>query len=371
MGNTTHFTITYKLISDSVYQAEELAHKISLEQSVEMPAETVPESASSSLPEVAGVKAIDETCWEAVIRYPVSIIDGDATQLLNVLYGNISLLDHIKLVDISDDCFTEILSGPSFGIEGIRKLLNIYQRPLSCTALKPVGLSSADLGALAQQFARGGIDIIKDDHGLANQSRASFTQRVIQCVNAIRNAEQHSGKRTCYFPNITTSPASILSRFQQAAELGADGVLLCPQLAGMEAMHEISKTAQIPVMAHPAFSGPYVIPKKTGFTMQLYYGKIWRAFGADAIIYPNTGGRFRFSEETCLSLNHQMRTEFSSFKPSFPVPAGGIDLDTVPNWIKKYGNNTIFLIGGSLYKQSIGIEQATATFQNMLENEPE
>lgn len=369
MGNSTHVTVVYQLAADSRNRAEQLAENIRIEQSVEMSVDTVPDSALSSLPDVISVTPMDENHWKAVISYPVSIVDKDPTQFLNVLYGNISLLDGIKLLDVNDDYFNELLSGPSFGIDGIRKLLKINNRPLSCTALKPVGLSASELAGRAYQFTRGGIDIIKDDHGLANQSAASFKERVTQCLKAIRSGEQRSGKRTCYFPNITTSPATLLSRFQLAVDLGADGVLLCPQLTGIEAMHEIAKTAHIPIMAHPAFSGPYVIPRNSGFSMELYYGKLWRAFGADSIIYPNAGGRFTFSKETCISLNRQMRTDFCNFKPCFPVPAGGINLHSIPHWIAEYGNDTIFLVGGSLYKQSEGIGQATATFQEMLGND--
>lgn len=359
-------TVTYQLIANKREDAEQLAENISIEQSVEMPVDTVPESAVSSLPCVMQVEPISEKLWKAVIRYPDSIIDGDPTQFLNVLFGNISLLDGIKLLDVNDEYFTDLLAGPSFGIEGIRKKLNISSRPLSCTALKPVGLSAEELAGRALQFTRGGIDIIKDDHGLADQSTAGFKDRVTNCLRAIHDGEQHSGKKTCYFPNITTSPADIFTRFQIAVELGADGVLISPQLTGTEAMHDIAKSAQVPVMAHPAFSGPYVIRNNSGFSLELYYGKLWRAFGADAIIYPNAGGRFTFTNHSCNALNHQMRTDFCNFKPSFPVPAGGIDLSTIPQWITEYGNETIFLVGGSLYKQKSGIEQATASFQQML-----
>jgi TolA-binding protein len=33
------------------------------------------------------------------------------------------------------------------------------------------------------------------------------------------------------------------------------------------------------------------------------------------------------------------------------VPAGGIDAARVPHWIKRYGADTIFLLGASLYRQ--------------------
>lgn len=37
---------------------------------------------------------------------------------------------------------------------------------------------------LAGTFARAGLDIIKDDHGIADQARAPFAERVVACQRA-------------------------------------------------------------------------------------------------------------------------------------------------------------------------------------------
>ena len=36
-------------------------------------------------------------------------------------------------------------------------------------------------------------------------------------------------------------------------------------------------------------------------------------------------------------------------RPAFPVPGGGIDVDRIPHWVRAYGADTVFLVGGSLY----------------------
>jgi ribulose-bisphosphate carboxylase large chain len=59
--------------------------------------------------------------------------------------------------------------GPRFGAAGLREVLGVPRGPLLCTALKPMGSTVAALAEMAYAFAKGGIDIIKDDHGLANQ----------------------------------------------------------------------------------------------------------------------------------------------------------------------------------------------------------
>jgi ribulose 1,5-bisphosphate carboxylase large subunit-like protein len=54
------------------------------------------------------------------------------------------------------------------------------------------------------------------------------------------------------------------------------------------------------------------------------------------------------------------------FKTTFPVPAGGIQLSSVEDYKHLYGNETIFLIGGSLYEHPDGLEKATRIFQEAL-----
>lgn len=372
MGKSSHFTLTYRIQAESEHEAEQVAHHIRTEQTVEMPLPSVPKSAEHSVAELISVQASEvKGIWTVMISFPKSIIGDDITQLINVLFGNISLLPGIKIVDAEDHLFSSFNQGPSFGIAGIRTLLGKKKAAISCTALKPIGLTENELAERAYSFSKAGIDIIKDDHGLTNQDEATFKNRVSACVAAIRKGEQHSGKKTLYFPNITSNPIFVEQKFREAIDLGADGVLLSPQLTGLETLSSLAKLQLAPIMAHPAFSGSYVIHDTHGFTPEFYYGKLWRALGADCIIYPNAGGRFGNSVETCLALNHQMHADFCDFKSSLPSPAGGINLDSIPDLLNRYGTDIAYLVGGSLYNHINGIEKATVEFLKLLEGNVE
>ena len=368
MEHQNYFSADYQITADSRSDAETIAKNICIEQSVEMPPEVVPVHVRSSIAALESIEFISEKRWRARIHFPKLLVGTDPTQFLNVLFGNSSLQPGIKLLDTDTAYLNELLPGPSFGIPGIRKLLDIHNRALSCTALKPIGLSPGELAERAYKFSSGGMDIIKDDHGLANQSTADFRTRVISCVRAVRKGEQKTGKRTLYFPNITTSPAQTVKRYEEAVSLGADGVLVSPQLAGLETLSELSAIGSVPVMAHPAFSGSFFIHDSQGIAAPLYLGKLWRSFGADCIIYPNTRGRFSFDLDLCKEINRQCRAELGDIHPSFPTPGGGINRDSVSHWLNEYGKDTILLIGGSLYQNPNGIEQAAQEFQHTLEN---
>ena len=58
---------------------------------------------------------------------------------------------------------------PRHGVEGLRSLCAVSsRRPLSCVAVKPLGSSAAELADRCGGLALGGIDIVKDDHGIAD-----------------------------------------------------------------------------------------------------------------------------------------------------------------------------------------------------------
>ncbi len=262
-----------------------------------------------------------------------------------------------------------LFKGPQFGIEGVRSRYEITGRPLSATALKPLGCSSKALADLAFQFAVGGIDLIKDDHGLANQVYAPFEERVRACVGAIRKAAQRMGRRSYYFPNITADAGEVESRYRVAEESGADGVLICPHVAGLTMMHRLARMeGELPVIAHPAFAGSLTTDESQGFAPDFLYGQLWRALGADFVIYPNTGGRFSFTLPQCRSINKAARRPDTLFKASLPMPGGGIKVENVSRWMNEYGTDTCFLIGGSLYQHTRGIEAASRVFANRIRN---
>jgi ribulose-bisphosphate carboxylase large chain len=103
-------------------------------------------------------------------------------------------------------------------------------------------------------------------------------------------------------------------------------------------------------MSHPSLAGAF-FHVDHGIAPPVLLGDLFRVAGSDAVIYPNVGGRFTFSEATCVAINARLRQPLGIMSPAFPVPAGGIDAARVPHWIERYGADTIFLVGGSLYAQ--------------------
>lgn len=363
------FTITYRVKVSDGEAIDQKIENICLEQSVELPLQVLSETFEEEIiGKPAGKKQLDENTYEVKIRWPVDNIGGEISNFLNILYGNISLQTGIRIAGSEWPVLnSHLFGGPAFGIQNLREKFGIQKRALSATALKPVGSKTEELAELAYRFARGGMDIIKDDHGLANQEYAPFEARVKACMEAICRASDETRHRSYYFPHITALARDSIKRYETAAELGADGVLLCPHIAGMETMHQLARMdLDLPIIAHPAFSGGLTTNADHGLTPDFLYGQLWRALGADFVIYPNVGGRFSLTRQECEEINAKARSPELPFHPSFPMPAGGMKRENIARWIETYGADTVFLVGGSLYEHPEGIEKASEEFSRTL-----
>lgn len=342
---------TYVLTCAAGDDPETKARDIALEQTVELPEPCVPRDvAARVVGAVERVEPAGDGRWRAVIAYDAAALVDDVPQLLNLLFGNISLKTGILLAAIGwPASLLARLPGPQLGVDGLRELCGAHERrPLLCAAVKPVGLSVERLAERCRQLALGGIDLVKDDHGLTDQPSAPFRERVERCVAAVARANAETGGRSVYLPNVTAG--ALHERVEVARAAGCGAVLVSPLLVGCDAVRRLATASGLGVLAHPALAGAFFHPDH-GIAPEVLLGDIYRAIGSDGVIYPNVGGRFPFGEGTCLAINASLRRPLGRLKPAFPVPGGGIHAADVPRWVERYGNDTIFLIGRSLYDQ--------------------
>ncbi|KJU84282.1 ribulose-bisphosphate carboxylase, partial [Candidatus Magnetobacterium bavaricum] len=255
------YELTYHHQSHVDGSIEALLREIALEQTVEVPDGyflNQPHINTTIVPTIKDVRPIDQGRYRATLSFNPEVTAYQLPQFLNVLFGNISFKGNVRVVgiDLPED-FLKVFKGPGYGIPGIRQMLGVYGRPLLCAVLKPMGLSSADLANLAAEFAFGGADIIKDDHGLVDQTFCPFEQRLTLCQQAIEAANAKTSHKTLYFPNVTDSADKLEDRIRFALRCGVAGVLVAPYLVGLDTVRYLASTYRIIIMAHPAMTGAY------------------------------------------------------------------------------------------------------------------
>lgn len=366
------FRAVYHVLGDEP-TARARAEDICIEETIEYPPELVPEGGIRDhvFGRIESFEKIDNGRYRAVISYADEITGDELPQLINVLFGNISMKPGIQLVELDlSGTLLARFKGPRFGIEGVRKLLGVAQRPLLATATKPVGLSAGELAQMAYQLALGGMDIIKDDHGLGNQIFAPFEERVVRTVEAVAKANAQTGRRTLYLPNVTGPFETMLERIHFAKSAGATGVMLIPGHCGLDFVRRVADDDGIalPIMSHPAFMGSYVLSPDFGVSHRVLHGQLLRLAGADFSVMPNYVGRFAsYSREDCVGIAGGCTHPMGTLRPIFPAPGGGIGPDSFADMLEVYGRDVVYLMSSNLHRASSDLTATTARFREMLE----
>ncbi|MDQ7088900.1 MAG: RuBisCO large subunit C-terminal-like domain-containing protein [Acidobacteriota bacterium] len=255
--NDELIAVTYS-VRGSLEQAPARIEALGLEQTVELPRQALPRGfdEASILPRVLTPPEHDARGYRVTLGYPPATAGECPLQLLNLLFGNSSLHDDIVLEEITFPASLDpVLPGPAFGIEGLRSLTGAWGRPLACTALKPMGLAPEDLAELAGRLAAAGIDLVKDDHGLADQAFCPFEQRVRRCAQAVSEANARHGGRTLYVPNLLAVGESLEKQIDLCRRLDIRAVMIEPMLSGPALMPELARRRELAILAHPALAG--------------------------------------------------------------------------------------------------------------------
>lgn len=294
----------------------------------------------------------DEIKAHIKISYPSANFSADLPAILTTVFGKLSLDGEVKLLDL--DFEEELLKqfpGPRFGIDGVRELLNVHDRPLVMSIFK--GIIGRDLDYLIHQLreqAMGGVDLVKDDEILFDNPFTPFEQRIIAAKSVLQEVYAKTGHRTLYAVNLSGRTSQLRDKARKARELGADALLFNVHAYGLDVLQELAEDDDIglPLMAHPAFSGAFTSSPFYGVAAPLALGKLTRYAGADFSLFPSPYGSVAMEKIAALSLGGQL-TNKSLLKPAFPVPSAGIHPGLVPQLIQDFGMDCIINAGGGVH----------------------
>ena len=180
------FIVTYRIEASSYEEAKAIAWAVQVEQTIEFPYEFVTDpyikgTITGRLESLEPMKqdsayvnvgvmpnaVIDiSRYYVARISYLVDSTALEATQFLNVVFGNSSLQPHIWVVDV-ELCPTlyDVFKGPGFGLHGLRELVETPTRPMIQAVVKPMGTPNEELARMCGAYTRGGADAMLPDAG--------------------------------------------------------------------------------------------------------------------------------------------------------------------------------------------------------------
>ncbi len=363
-----HIRCVYQLTVPQTAEADQLAAAIAIEQTVEVPASLItPDIEAKYVGKIESVTQHDDDMFHATIDYPDFLAAYHLPQLLNLLFGNTSIDHRVRLVKcVLTESILRSFHGPNWGIDRWRAHLNVRDRPLVCTAIKPRGETVTHFENLVRDFALGGGDMIKDDHNLVDASFNVFEERIKRCQHAVLNANVQTGHTCVYLPYVC-APVDELERYLECV-LAHDvqGILIAPMLYGYDQIRAIASQTDLFIMSHPSVTGAMYAHPSHGIDAGICMGTLMRLAGVDASVFTNFGGRFNIPQAECKRIAANLRAPMGTLSSTWPTPAGGMQLHQLRDLTEMYGDDTILLIGGALLEHRKSLKDATCELMHQL-----
>ncbi len=299
----------------------------------------------------------------AVIKlaYPIGLFEFDnVPNIMSSIAGNIFGLKDLKSLRFEDIKFPEQIirafKGPEYGISGIRKLLNIYDRPLIGTIVKPkLGLNTKDHAKVAYDAWKGGCDIVKDDENLSSQDFNNFYDRVRQTLKLRDKAEKETGEMKVYMVNVTAETNEMLKRMKFVKDHGGEYAMvdiLTIGWSGLQTLRNYNSKLKLVLHAHRAGHAAFT-KGKNGISMKVLV-KISRLIGMDQIHVGTAVGKMIETKEEVLANEKACKEKFGNLKATFPVCSGGLHPGHVPALVSIFGKDIIIQMGGGIHGHPLG-----------------
>ena len=307
------------------------------------------------------------------VAYPIELFEpGNLPNLLSSVAGNIfgmSAISKLRLLDIElPEELLRSYPGPRYGIEGVRRLLKVGDRPLLGTIIKPkLGLKTRDHARVAYLAWRGGCDIVKDDENLADQRFNPFEDRVVETLEMRDRAEEETGERKAYLVNITAETGEMLRRAEYVEDHGGRYVMIDILTAGFAALQTLREAGfKLALHGHRAGHAAFTRPERHGVSMRVI-AKLARLAGIDQLHVGSAVGKMAEQRERVLENIEALKMPMKGIKPAMPVASGGLHPALVPELLKIFGTDAIIQAGGGVHGHPDGTEAGAKAMRQAIE----
>ena len=294
------------------------------------------------------------------IAYPMELFEaGNMPNILSSVAGNVfglRVLRNLRLNDIElPTGIVRGFKGPQFGIRGIRKLLNIYSRPLVGTIIKPkLGLKTADHAKVAYDAWVGGCDVVKDDENLSSQAFNPFEDRLAETLESRDKAEEETGERKVYMINITAETQEMVRRAESVLKHGGEYVMVDILTCGFAALQTLREQGfKLVIHAHRAGHAAFTKNPKHGISMRVI-SKVARIIGVDQLHVGTVVGKMFETREEVAENCEALKMKMNSLKLVLPVASGGLHPALVPALMEFFGKDFVIQAGGGIHGHKDG-----------------
>lgn len=321
------------------------------------------------------------------VAYPLELFEEkNIPQLMSSVAGNVfgmKIVENLKLLDLKfPEKYLKQFSGPKYGIEGIRKISKVKERPFVGTIVKPkLSLSPKEHSVVAYNAWIGGCDIVKDDENLSSQSFNPFNERLSETIKAKEKAEKETGEKKFYLCNITAPYSLMLERAKAVQDIGNEYAMVDVLTIGFSALQELlDQDLDLIWHAHRAMHASMTRNQKHGISM-LVLAKLFRLIGLDQIHIGTYVGKMKEGKEEVQKIGEEIESHFVSeekgshalsedwlhIKPMLAVCSGGLFPGSIPSLVEMLGKDIVVQAGGGIHGHPKGTKAGAKAMRDAAE----
>ncbi len=306
------------------------------------------------------------------LAFPWVNFGDNLPMLLSTIPGNISFGFPLKLLDIEFPAdYLARFQGPKLGVQGLRQLLGVPQRPLVNNMIKPCTGFPPEVGAqLVYEAAVGGTDIIKDDELLGGSPAFSpLEKRVEMYMEAIRRADAEKGEKTLYTVNITGPVNQLRDNALRAINAGANALMVNYIATGLSALQALAEDPdiQVPILAHATAGGSMIVSPYAGISSPLIMAKLPRLAGADILNDLVPYGKLPITRSKYVQMARACLGQLGALKPAMPNAVAGTYPGNIPEIMADLGTDIILGAGGGIHAHPLGPRAGAKAMRQAIE----
>ena len=342
------------------------------------------------LPEIweklrARVYEIDVVRRYVKIAYPLHLFEvKNMPAILASVAGNVFGMKSVENLRVLDIRFPlELLSeypGPKYGVQGVREMTGVQDRPFLGTIIKPkIGLPAKMHAEVAYEAWVGGLDIVKDDENLASQDFNRFEERLSLTMEKKDLAEEETGEKKIYLVNITAPYREMIRRAELVEDAGNEFVMIDVFISGFSAVQSYREEGfKMAIHAHRAMHAAITRNPRHGITM-LTLAKIYRVLGVDNLHIGTAVGKMEGSAAEVSAIREEIQMgnvpandtmfqqSWGDIKPVLAVASGGLHPGHVPAVVDILGKDIVIQAGGGVHGHPEGTRKGATAMRQALE----
>ena len=325
------------------------------------------------------------------VAYPSTLFEqGSITGFLAGPAGNIFGMKAVKSLRLIDAEFpleyVKDFRGPTFGTDAIGKIFKKKMGPITAVVPKPkLGYTASEHAEkLAYAIWKGGIDCVKDDENLTNQTFNKFSDRVERLATVRNKVEKETGEVKEALINVTAPDLKELeNRIRKVYDHGFRYFMLDVVISGFTAVQTASNIAHdygMAIHAHRAMHAMFTRNQNHGMSM-LFLAKLLRLIGIDQLHIGTAIGKLEGSKDEIIAAKDMMLSgqveeipymrlhqDWGKIKPMLPVASGGLHPGLLPHVFDIYKTTDMVVqVGGGTQGHPMGAEAGAKAMVQAIE----